>query len=131
MGYTPPWLDIRKVGAVTSVYPIQGTTDTLKLYMNSADAVPYIVLNGDIHLATSNGGTVKIIDNVTETGRFYYTSPDFIIQSQIADKNIYLNPNGTGKVKFGSYTAGAATDSTGYISILDSGGVARKLMVQA
>lgn len=32
---------------------------------------------------------------------------------------------------FGSYTAGAATDSTGYITIIDAAGNTRKLMVQA
>ena len=36
-----------------------------------------------------------------------------------------------GAVQFGTYTAGVAADSTGYISITDSNGTARKLMVQA
>lgn len=44
--------------------------------------------------------------------------------------DLYLNPAG-GEIKFGTYTAGAATDSTGYITIVDSGGTTRKLMVQA
>ena len=36
-----------------------------------------------------------------------------------------------GVLKFGTYTAGVATDSTGYVTITDAGGTARKLMVQA
>jgi hypothetical protein len=44
--------------------------------------------------------------------------------------DLFLNPAG-GEVKFGTYTSGAATDSTGYITIIDAGGTPRKLMVQA
>ncbi len=55
------------------------------------------------------------------------------ILAEGSDTNIDLafTPKGTGLVRLGTYTAGAATDSTGYISIKDSGGTTRKLMVQA
>lgn len=55
------------------------------------------------------------------------------ILAEGSDTNIDLSftPKGTGGVRFGTYTAGAATDSTGYITIKDSGGTTRKLMVQA
>lgn len=36
-----------------------------------------------------------------------------------------------GTMQFGTYTAGAATDSTGYVTITDAAGNSRKLMVQA
>ena len=31
----------------------------------------------------------------------------------------------------GTYAAGVATESTGYITIIDAGGTARKVMIQA
>ena len=47
------------------------------------------------------------------------------------DVDTLIDPRGAGLLKVGSYTAGAATDSTGYITIKDAGGTSRKLMVQA
>jgi hypothetical protein len=48
-----------------------------------------------------------------------------------ANLDLQLAPKGTGNIRFGTYTAGAATDSTGYITIKDAGGTLRKIMVQA
>ena len=47
------------------------------------------------------------------------------------DVDALIDPRGAGLLKVGTYTAGAATDSTGYITIKDAGGTSRKLMVQA
>lgn len=47
------------------------------------------------------------------------------------DIDLLLAGKGTGVVRFGTYTAGAATDSTGYITVKDAAGNSRKLMVQA
>ena len=84
MGYTPPSLNVRKVGADTTIYGIGLTTgDTLTIKANETDAAPTIKLKGNEY------------------------------------------------IYFGTYTAGAATDSTGYITIKDAAGNTRKLMVQA
>ena len=84
MGYDPPSLNVRKVGAATTVYGLGTTTaDTLTIYANLTDATP----------------TIKLVGN----------------------EYVY----------FGTYSAGAATDSTGYITIKDAAGTVRKLMVQA
>lgn len=42
--------------------------------------------------------------------------------------DIELNPKGTGRVAFGTYTAGALSP-TGYIFIRDSSGTSRRLLV--
>lgn len=69
------------------------------------------------------------------------TDPTLIVHShnQATDEWISLSHDGTdgailvgtGVIKFGTYTAGAAGDSTGYITIKDAAGNTRKLMVQA
>lgn len=47
------------------------------------------------------------------------------------DVDLLIDARGAGLLSLGSYTAGAATDSTGYITIKDAGGTSRKVMVQA
>jgi len=54
-----------------------------------------------------------------------------LAEGSSADIDLAFTPKGTGTMRFGTYTAGAATDSTGYITVKDSGGTTRKLMVQA
>lgn len=53
-----------------------------------------------------------------------------ILSAQGSDTNIdiALTPKGTGVVQFGAYTAGVLTP-TGYITIKDSGGTVRRLLV--
>jgi hypothetical protein len=45
-----------------------------------------------------------------------------------ADIDLALTPKGTGNVRFGTYTAGVLTP-TGYVTIKDSGGTSRRLLV--
>lgn len=61
------------------------------------------------------------------------TAVEIGVDADSVDANVDLKlvPKGTGNIRFGTYAAGAATDSTGYITIKDAGGTARKLMVQA
>ena len=54
-----------------------------------------------------------------------------LAEGSSTDIDLAFTPKGTGTMRFGTYTVGAATDSTGYITIKDSGGTTRKLMVQA
>lgn len=54
-----------------------------------------------------------------------------LAEGSSTDIDLAFTPKGTGTMRFGTYTAGAATDSTGYITVKDSGGTTRKLMVQA
>jgi hypothetical protein len=134
MGYTPPWLNVNKIAGGYSIYPPNAaTTEDLNIYANTTDATSRLELQGlgNVKIYCGSGSLFSFVLASTEILTISYTSPDLIINGKIADKNIFLNPAGTGKIKFGTYTAGAATDSTGYIDILDAAGNARKLMVQA
>lgn len=51
--------------------------------------------------------------------------------SSATDVDLLIDPRGAGLAQLGTYSAGTATDSTGYITIKDAGGTSRKLMVQA
>ena len=108
--------------------------DDLYLRANTVDAMPYIQLMGSGSLILGGVAGYSCFNlQISGTGNFMYigyVSPD-ILFTALAEKNIYLKPSGAGRVKFGAYTAGVASDSTGYIDILDAGGNVRKLMVQA
>ena len=134
MGYTPPYLDVRKVASDWTVYPSGSSTgDTLTIKSNPTDANPriYMAGNGAITVLFPNGQGLAFYD---ATGSDYlkinWVTPDVQL-STYTNYNLSLLPQGTGRVKFGSYVAGAKTDSTGYIEILDSGGTSRRLMVQS
>ena len=134
MPYKNLAFNVKKIAGVFYARPLGGvTTDDLTIYPNSIDTESSIRLLGgsSMYLTHTAGSGCFFSDAGTDYLKIQYTSPDAIIYGYINDKNIFINPSGTGKVKFGTYSAGAATDSIGYISILDSGGTARKLMVQA
>lgn len=135
MVYKPAHLIVRKVSGGFSITPPSTTsTDDLTIFPNGTDIAPTIKLNGNesIVLMCKAGSYIALQDAGGGNAlKISYATPDCIWESTIADKNIYLKTTGAGVVKFGTYTAGAATDSTGYISILDAAGNARKLMVQA
>jgi len=123
-----------EVSYAANVTTIEGgsvTGNKLIIKASGADTYPFISLTGGgwLHIETGTGMGVALDDGGTAYGGFS-ESTDFVI-STYSNRDIYLSPNGSGEVKFGTYTAGAATDSTGYIIINDSGGTARKLMVQA
>lgn len=134
MGYTPPYLYVAKgTGQWVASSPSYTSTDDLILKANATDTNARLDLlgAGSIQFYTAGANTVVFISTATPYLTVSYASPDVTVASVIADKNLSLTTAGTGKIKFGTYTAGAATDSTGYISILDAAGNARKLMVQA
>lgn len=134
MGYTAPNLEVRKVSSGWKVYgPSSTTGDDLFIYANLTDTYSQIEIRGDsgIYLRVPNAQKVIIADSAAELLSLSDDATDTIFDTVSGNKNVYLKPHGTGLVKFGAYTAGAATDSTGYISILDAAGNARKLMVQA
>ena len=87
----------------------------------------------------TNGGTQRQF-RIVHTGssvNFGYvagsatgTAVVFGVDALSSDTNINLalSPKGTGTVQFGTYTAGVLTP-TGYITITDSGGTTRRLLV--
>lgn len=103
------------------------TTNTLQILANQTDAYPYVLMTGLGAIALYAGTTIDLYDDAVNYGQFAY-STDFQIKSMQTNQNIALLPNGTGKVKFGTYTAGVKTN-IGYIDVLDSGGTARRIAV--
>lgn len=96
--------------------------------------------NGDVGIFNSDGsrqlglfreaGTniVNFIDFVASL-----TTTPVIVQASGTDANIdlQLNPKGTGNVRFGTFTVNADAPVTGYITVKDAAGNARKLAVIA
>jgi hypothetical protein len=120
-----------KIAPGYKINPMGVTTDDLIIYANQTDTTPKIVLNGAGAIELVSGGTAVIFKyGVTDAGYVNMTATTFGLVSY-SNRDIDLIPNGTGVVKFGTYTAGAATDSTGYITIKDAAGNTRKLMIQA
>jgi len=144
---------VRPLGTVTGIYDTNGTQlfemsysavgktylkggfvsgYDLFVYANAIDGLPYMKFNGlgEIQFYHSTGKKFELFESTTKY-IMMYADTDAVIETAAANQHLYLKPNGTGKVKFGTYVAGAATDSTGYIMIKDSGGTDRKVMIQA
>jgi hypothetical protein len=132
MGYTPPWLEVRKIAGGYSLSTPGATTDDLTILPNPIDARGYITIEGtgDITLAPN----AALVINTNAYGNVGYINSPNATDTNIAtyaNRNLSITPNGSGLLKYGTYVAGAKADSTGYIEILDSGGNSRRLMVQA
>jgi hypothetical protein len=109
------------------------TGDDLILKANDTDTYPSIRMEGSggIIGALKTNSAFVLEDEAVRFFQIYHAGTDAIIYSQVANDNIYLNPTGTGKVKFGTYAATGDTASNGYITILDAAGNTRKLMTCA
>jgi len=122
-----------------TTYPIWGgagvTNQHLRFEANTVDHAPYIYFSGNGWITLSckdvANGIIDYYKNTQHVGRFSEGTSTFKIESKGTNFDIELIPDGTGVLKFGTYTGGAATDSTGYITIKDAAGNTRKLMVQA
>jgi len=90
-------------------FTTNGTTQTEQMRVtHTASAVNYVQVTGG---ASGSPGTVTIS-----------------AQGSSTDVDMALTPRGAGVLKFGTYTASILT-VTGYISIKDSGGTTRRLLV--
>jgi hypothetical protein len=135
MGYTPPYLEVRKVtGGYEVSPPLNASGDVLSIKANLTDAYPKIVMNGDTN--------IYFVGNTIETFRFYNALSHFFtigndapnaytfLHSTVNGYDLYLVTTGAGVLRFGTYAAVPGV-SAGYITIKDSAGNLRKLMVQA
>jgi hypothetical protein len=134
MGYTQPFFNVRKIAGGYSIYPVGETTDDLTIFANPINIYPFIRLEGNAGIAmTVAGANVLRIDSTT-LGSYIvaisYDGTDCIIKSA-SDKDLLLQTQGTGLVKFGTRTAGGDTVSNGYITIKDAAGNTVKLMTTA
>jgi len=134
MGYTAPQLYVKHIAPLTQTYGLGVTTDDLEIYANLVDTTPWIKLFGGagIRNNVSSGYAFEITEGAgVNLYQLTHNAGDLEINGMVADHNLFLNPLGTGKVKFGTYVAGVKADSIGYIEVLDSGGTSRRLMVQS
>lgn len=133
MGYTPPQLELRKVAGGWSAYsPNATTTDDLTIFPNTTDTTASLQLRGagGFVLDTTAGEVIIVKYGGTSCGFIAANATELGI-STYDNRDIKITPGGTGKLKYGTYVAGAKADSIGYIEILDSGGTSRRLMVQS
>jgi len=85
--------------------------------------------NGN-HNVEVRAGSGTVINQLTLSGGANDTSnsPILSVDGASANCDLRLNPKGTGKLRWGTHSAGSGT-ITGYIEIKDSGGIVRKLAV--
>jgi hypothetical protein len=113
--------------ALITIYGGITAGDDLVLRCNTAESYPRIFLPGGA------GATIYSSDFTLHTGTDYIfianiTGADTVIMTGDNNKNIYLNPHGTGLVKFGTSVGTGDVVCNGYVTILDNAGAACKLM---
>lgn len=136
MGYTPPQLELRRTSGVWTAYaPSSTSTDDIIIRPNTVDTSGFLRINGNgqVFIVCNSGTSIELAYDAVPTSfmKFYYGATAESIMSLINNADLALLTTGSGVLKFGEYSAGAATDSTGYITIKDAAGNTRKLMVQA
>jgi hypothetical protein len=91
---------------------------------------------GSVRFQTNNAAqeqmriahTASAVNYVQVTGAATGSGPTISAQGSNADIDFNIAAKGTGNVRFGTYTAGVLTP-TGYITIKDSGGTTRRLLI--
>jgi hypothetical protein len=125
---------VQVTGAATGSSPIissQGSDANARLVLNAKGSSSGIdlLMNGarQVFIGT-NGSAVNYLQlGGTAAG----AAPSVAVQGSDTNIDLALTPKGTGRVKFGTYTANMALTIQGYIEIVDSGGTVRKLAVIA
>jgi hypothetical protein len=123
---------VQVTGAATGVPPVisaQGSDTNIHLTLQSKGS------NG-VRLSTSGASNIQAFVSHTAsavnflqlTGSAAGSSPVFSVAGSDTDIDLTLTPKGAGNVRFGTYT-GTILTPTGYITIKDSGGTTRRLLV--
>ena len=73
--------------------------------------------------------TVSAVNYILATGGIAGSAPSFTSTGTDADIDLTFTPKGAGAVRFGTYTVSALLAVAGYITIKDSGGTTRRLLV--
>lgn len=125
---------VQVTGAATGGVPTisaQGSDSTVALGFASKGAKDIVFWTNSNNRQFNITHTATAVNYLSVTGAIATAAP--VLSSQGSDTNIdlALTPKGTGRVKFGTYTANMALTVQGYIEILDSGGTVRKLAVIA
>jgi hypothetical protein len=113
--------DTTNGGWISSVAPGQG------YYNLRFDAQLFdFVTTGSRQFRVQN--TSSSVNYVQATGAVTTGAPELSAQGSDANINLKLTTKGTGKLQFGTYTAGILAQ-TGYITIVDAAGTSRNLLV--
>jgi hypothetical protein len=115
-------------------------------FNNSGQAVGEIVCNAKLLVSAvrqdfsdfgvlfgdrGTGATLLQISTVASAANYFtFTAgavPELAINGSGTNVDFYLNPKGTGTLKFGTFTSNADAPVTGYITIKDAAGNIRKL----
>jgi len=110
-------------------------SDMPYIFFNSVGRMTLAVGSSDYIALTSGAYQIAKLTGASGTSTIEgggITGDNLHLKANAVDANpIFTLLGGTDKIKFGAYSAGAASDSTGYILIEDKDGNERKLMVQA
>lgn len=126
--YVPFITNLGTVGYM-KLYPrMNATGNAIILYANTVDLWPNITLTGAGNLDLDTANTTRFKHNGTSI--LYITDATGVVKFVSYDnRDISIEPHGTGNVKFGTHAALSGESLSGYITIKDAGGTARKLGV--
>jgi hypothetical protein len=100
------------IAAVTSTLSGGGVAgDNLMIKANAAQSFPYVYLNGgaSVHISATGGSKIYLREGHTDFLGFYENGTDEIIEGQTANNDLFLFPNGTGVLKWGTETTNAGS----------------------
>jgi hypothetical protein len=121
---------VQVTGAATGNQPsitAQGSDASVILNLASK-GVANIIFNANSAEQFRTGTTASAVNSIQANGAPAGSSPSFQARGTDTDVDLALTPKGAGAVRFGTYTASVLTP-TGYITIKDSGGTTRRLLV--
>lgn len=122
---------VQVTGAATGSSPTisaQGSDATLNLNLASKGSGSSVLFQINSLNAFQVSGTGTVVNRLRATAAIAGASPVLDVVGTDTDIDLTLTPKGTGNVRFGTYT-GTILSPTGYITIKDSGGTSRRLLV--
>jgi len=122
---------LQVTGNVTGFGPsitASGSDTNIPIYMIAKGASPIYFIGQSNNNQFAVNMTASAVNFASVAGGATGNSVTFAAQGSDTNVDLALVPQGTGVVKFGTYTAGVIAQA-GYISIKDAGGTTRRLLV--
>jgi hypothetical protein len=122
---------VQVTGAATGNQPsitAQGSDAAVILNLASK-GVANIIFNANSAEQFRTGTIASAVNSIQANGAPAGSSPSFQARGTDTDVDLTLTPKNAGNVRFGTYTASALLAVAGYITIKDSGGTTRRLLV--
>lgn len=129
-----PHLNLIPTLAAITAANIVGATDVMAVFDKSAGQAVSATVTA-IAVAGLAGATTAVVigggyaNGITVTGAAAAGAPSIAATGSDTNINLALTPKGTGAVQFGTHAAIGAELVTGYITINDAAGTARKIAV--